>query len=82
MIALKIHTLGYILSFLELVIKEMDRRLNDTAIKLIEGCSIFENYSTLLNASEKLIGQLYDCLSISEYDKNYILDFKFLNLWL
>lgn len=39
------NTLKYILSFLEQVIKEMDRRFNDTAAKLIEGCSIFENYS-------------------------------------
>ncbi|KAL4119987.1 hypothetical protein QTP88_012737 [Uroleucon formosanum] len=52
------NTLKYILSFLEQVIKEMDRRFNDTAVKLIEGCSIFENYSTLSDASEKLIEQL------------------------
>ncbi|KAF0753047.1 zinc finger protein 862-like [Aphis craccivora] len=59
------------------VIKEMDRRFNDTAAKLIEGCSIFENYSMLSDASEKLIEQLCDCLSISEYDKKcIILDFK------
>ena len=71
------NTLKYILSFLEQVIKEMDLRFNDTAVKLIEGCSIFENYSTLSDASEKLIEQLCDCLSISEYDKEcIILDFK------
>ena len=44
------NTLKYILSFLEQVIKEMDHRFNDTAVKLIEGCSIFENYSTLSDA--------------------------------
>jgi len=56
----------------------MCRRFNDTAIKLIEKCSLIENYSTLPNASEKLIEQLCDYLSLSEYNKDYtILDFKF-----
>jgi hypothetical protein len=51
----------------------MDCRFNDTAVKLIEGCTIFKNYSTLSTEPEKLIEQLCDCLSISEYDKDCII---------
>lgn len=50
----------------------------DTAIKhIVEECSLSENYSTLSNATEKLIEQSYNCLSISKYDIDcIILDFK------
>jgi hypothetical protein len=63
--------------FLKQTIKEMNRRFNDTALTLIERCSIFEDYKSFSNSSEKLIEQLCDCFSLNENEKDGVLsDYK------
>lgn len=47
----------------------MNRRLNDTALTLIERVSIFENHRSFLNLSDKLVEKLCNCFSLNEYEK-------------
>ncbi|VVC42984.1 Ribonuclease H-like domain,HAT, C-terminal dimerisation domain, partial [Cinara cedri] len=55
----------------------MNRRFNDTALTLIEGCSIFENYRSFSNSSIKIIEQLCNCFSLNENEKDGVLsDYK------
>lgn len=71
------ETVSCLSQFLEQTIKEMNRRFNDTALTLIEGCSIFENYKAFSNSSEKVIEQLCDCFSLNENEKDGVLsDYK------
>lgn len=60
------ETISCLSQFLKQTIKEMNRRFNDTALTLIEGCSIFEDYKSFSNSSEKIIEQLCDCFSLNE----------------
>uniref|UniRef100_A0A2S2PJ55 Zinc finger protein n=1 Tax=Schizaphis graminum TaxID=13262 RepID=A0A2S2PJ55_SCHGA len=71
------ETISCLSQFLEQTIKEMNRRFNDTALTLIEGCAIFEDYKSFSNSSEKIIEQLCDCFSLNENEKDGVLsDYK------
>jgi len=71
------ETIYCLSQFLEQTIKEINRRFNDTALTLIEGCSIFEGYKSFSNSSEKITEQLCDCFSLNENEKDGVLsDYK------
>ncbi|VVC34953.1 Ribonuclease H-like domain,HAT, C-terminal dimerisation domain [Cinara cedri] len=71
------ETLSCLSIFLEQTIKEMNRRFNDTALTLFEGCSIFENYRSFSNSSIKIIEQLCNCFYLNENEKDGVLsDYK------
>ena len=63
------ETLYCLSNFLEQPMKEMNSWFNDTALTLIEGCSIFKNYRSFSNSSIKIIEQLCNCFSLNENEK-------------